>query len=319
MLSPTRSPNARTVRSDLIDFVWILIGLVLAAVGGSQFVEGAVGVARVHSLSVGVVGATLAAFATSSPELAVAVASSIDGRSEIALGDVAGSNVANLGLILGLAVLVRPLFVAKAELKRDLPWGIVSVVVVSVMILDGRLQRVEAIVLLLVFVAWLSRVLARPVSLTTDEVTESRRKVWARVAFGLTALVVAGRAIVVGAEGVGERFGWSDFVVGALLVAVATSTPELVTVLVSVKRGHTDLGVGTLIGSNIFNTMFIVGVAAAISDIDVDGSGVSVTLLLGAVACLAMWPWRGSRLGRSQGVLLVAVFGAHLVLTATLG
>ena len=302
-----------------MDFVWILIGLVLAAVGGSQFVEGAVGVARVHSLSVGVVGASLAAFATSSPELAVAVASAIDGRSEIALGDVAGSNVANLGLILGLAVLVRPLFVAKAELKRDLPWGVVSVVVVSVMILDGRLQRVEAVVLLLVFVAWLSRVLTRPVSLSVDAVGESRKKVWTRVAIGLTALIVAGRAIVVGAEGVGERFGWSDFVVGALLVAVATSTPELVTVMLSISRGHTDLGVGTLVGSNIFNTMFIVGVASSISEIDVDGSSVGVTLLLGAVACVFMWPWRGSRLGRWQGAVLVGVFGAHLVATASIG
>ncbi len=302
-----------------MDFVWILIGLVLAAVGGSQFVEGAVGVARVHSLSVGVVGASLAAFATSSPELAVAVASAIDGRSEIALGDVAGSNVANLGLILGLAVLVRPLFVAKAELKRDLPWGVVSVVVVSVMILDGGLQRVEAVVLLLVFVAWLSRVLTRPVSLSVDAVGESRKKVWTRVAIGLTALIVAGRAIVVGAEGVGERFGWSDFVVGALLVAVATSTPELVTVMLSISRGHTDLGVGTLVGSNIFNTMFIVGVASSISEIDVDGSSVGVTLLLGAVACVFMWPWRGSRLGRWQGAVLVGVFGAHLVATASIG
>lgn len=302
-----------------MDFVWILIGLVLAAVGGSQFVEGAVGVARVHSLSVGVVGASLAAFATSSPELAVAVASAIDGRSEIALGDVAGSNVANLGLILGLAVLVRPLFVAKAELKRDLPWGVVSVVVVSVMILDGRLQRVEAVVLLLVFVAWLSRVLTRPVSLSVDAVGESRKKVWMRVAIGLTALIVAGRAIVVGAEGVGERFGWSDFVVGALLVAVATSTPELVTVMLSISRGHTDLGVGTLVGSNIFNTMFIVGVASSISEIHVDGSSVGVTLLLGAVACVFMWPWRGSRLGRWQGAVLVGVFGAHLVATASIG
>ena len=319
MRSHMPSPSAKTTRGDVIDFVWILIGLVLAAVGGSQFVEGAVGVARVHSLSVGVVGATLAAFATSSPELAVAIASAVDGRPEIALGDVAGSNVANLGLILGLAVLIRPLFVAKAELRRDLPWGVVSVVIVSVMILDGRLQRLEAVVLLLVFVAWLSRVLARPVSLSVDEVGESRRKVWIRVAIGLTALVVAGRAIVVGAEGVGERFGWSDFVVGALLVAVATSTPELVTVLVSISRGHTDLGVGTLIGSNIFNTMFIVGVASVIAEIDVDGSGVSATLLLGAVACVLMWPWRGSRLGRSQGLALVAVFGAHLALTATLG
>ena len=317
MHSRMRSPVV--TESDLVDFVWILIGLVLAAVGGSQFVEGAVGVARVHSLSVGVVGASLAAFATSSPELAVAVASAIDGRSEIALGDVAGSNVANLGLILGLAVLVRPLFVAKAELKRDLPWGVVSVVVVSVMILDGRLQRVEAVVLLLVFVAWLSRVLTRPVSLSVDAVGESRKKVWMRVAIGLTALIVAGRAIVVGAEGVGERFGWSDFVVGALLVAVATSTPELVTVMLSISRGHTDLGVGTLVGSNIFNTMFIVGVASSISEIHVDGSSVGVTLLLGAVACVFMWPWRGSRLGRWQGAVLVGVFGAHLVATASIG
>jgi cation:H+ antiporter len=139
------------------------------------------------------------------------------------------------------------------------------------------------------------------------------------VAVGLTALVVAGRSIVVGAEGVGERFGWSDFVVGALLVAVATSMPELVTVLVSIRRGHTDLGVGTLVGSNIFNTMFIVGVASVISEIDVDGSAVAVTLLLGAAACVLMWPWRGSRLGRWQGAVLVGVFGAHLIATASIG
>ncbi|MGA1650114.1 MAG: sodium:calcium antiporter, partial [Ilumatobacteraceae bacterium] len=131
-----RSLNERDV--DLIDFVWLLTGFALAAWGGSRFVDGAVGVARVHSVSTSVVGVTLAAFATSSPELAVAVASAIDGRPEIALGDVAGSNVTNLGLVLGLAVLVRPVSVARSELRRDLPGAVVSVIVVAVMILDDR-------------------------------------------------------------------------------------------------------------------------------------------------------------------------------------
>lgn len=262
----------------------------------------------------------MAAFATSSPELAVAVASAIDGRPEIALGDVAGSNVANLGLILGLAVLVRPILIARSELRRDVPWAVVSVVAVSVMVLDGRLQRVEAVVLLVVFAGWLSRVLARttPVPDVVEDVP-SRRQVWIRVAVGLVALIVAGRLVVIGAEGVGARFGWSDFVVGAILVAVATSMPELVTVAISLARGHVDLGVGALLGSNIFNTMFIVGVASAISEIEVDGPAVSATLTIGAVVAVMVWPWRASRLGRAQGALLMSLFVVHLGVVAATG
>ena len=185
-----RSPNARS--GDPIEFAWLLIGFVLATWGGARFVDGAVGVARIHSMSTGVVGATLAAFATSSPELAVAVASAVDGRPEIALGDVAGSNAANLGLILGLAALVRPILVARTELRRDLPWAVVSVVAVSLMILDGRLQRIEAVVLLAVFVGWLSRVLSRPRTVQIVEAAESsRREVWTAVTSGSVALVVA--------------------------------------------------------------------------------------------------------------------------------
>ena len=317
---PCRTPSPSARSGDLIEFVWLLIGFVSAAWGGSRFVDGAVGVARAHSMSTGVVGATLAAFATSSPELAVAVASAIDGRPEIALGDVAGSNVANLGLILGLAVLVRPILIARSELRRDVPWAVVSVVAVSVMVLDGRLQRVEAVVLLVVFAGWLSRVLARttPVPDVVEDVP-SRRQVWIRVAVGLVALIVAGRLVVIGAEGVGARFGWSDFVVGAILVAVATSMPELVTVAISLARGHVDLGVGALLGSNIFNTMFIVGVASAISEIEVDGPAVSATLTIGAVVAVMVWPWRASRLGRAQGALLMSLFVVHLGVVAATG
>ena len=312
------SPSARA--GERIEFVWLLIGFGLAAWGGARFVDGAIGVARAHSMSTGVVGATLAAFATSSPELAVAVASAIDGRSEIALGDVAGSNVANLGLVLGLAVVARPVLVSKTEVRRDLPWAVVSVVTVSVMILDGRLDRLEAAVLLAVFVGWVSRVLVRSsVPVTVEIDVSSRRLVWMQVARGLVALVAAGRLIVVGAEGVGERFGWSDFLVGAVLVAVATSMPELVTVVISIRRGHAELGVGALLGSNIFNTMFIVGVAGAISTIDVGGRSVSATLLIGAVVALMVWPWRASRLGRAQGALLMSLFVVHLVVVAATG
>ena len=125
--------------------------------------------------------------------------------------------------------------------------------------------------------------------------------------------------VVAGAEGVGDRFGWSDFVVGAILVAIATSMPEFVTVVVSVVRGHVDLGVGALLGSNIFNTMFIVGVASAISEIEVDGRAVSATLLIGAVVAVMVWPWRGSRLGRWQGALLIGVFVAHIGAVALAG
>lgn len=282
-------------------------------------------------MSAGVVGATLAAFATSSPELAVAVASAIDGRPEIALGDVAGSNVANLGLILGLAVVIRPILVEKSEVRRDLPWAVLTVAAVSIMILDGRIQRFEAIVLLVAFVVWITRTLRSSngavgevgvddgVDDGVDEARPSGRQVWTRVGLGLVGLIVAGRLIVVGAEGVGERFGWSDFVVGAVLVAIATSMPEFVTVMISVVRGHVDLGVGALLGSNIFNTVFVVGVASVISEIDVAGRSVSVALVIGALAAALVWPWRRSRLGRWQGLALMSCFALHLIATAAFG
>jgi len=296
----------------------LVLGSVLAGVGGELFVRGLVTLAVWWRVPAGIIGATIGAFATSAPELSVAVNSAVAGRPEIALGGVLGSNVVNIGLILGIALLFAVIVVDGGTLAREYPAAAAAPLVVGLLALDGELGRIDGLVLLVVFVAWLSQsvIAARRIRAATPPVLaeRSRTVVVVNLGLGLALLVVSGRLILTGAVGFSEALGWDGFVVGAVLVALGTSAPELATVLIARVRGHDEVAVGTLLGSNIFNTLLIVGTAAAIHPITADSFQTDVGVLASALLVLLIIPVAG-RLTRRRSLPLL---GAYVVVLALL-
>lgn len=308
--------------------ILLLIGLACACVGGELFLRGAVGLARWARIPAGVVGATVAAFATSSPELSVAVSSSLAGNPVVSLGDAIGSNVVNIGAILGIALLISSTRVPRESLRWDFPVALLVPFAVGLLALDGGLSRFDGVLLLASFVAWLmvtvidaARQRSAKVNGEATEEVLAVRPVPA-VGFslvGLILLVVAGRTIVSGAVGIATAFGLSPFVIGATVVAIGTSVPELVTTVLAKAKGHQEIALGTVLGSNIFNGLFIIGVAAVIHPIQpISLPGLATGLVTGALLTACAFPPASGMLGRGRGALLLALYVAYVAALLTL-
>lgn len=299
-----------------MDYLILLAGLGCAAIGGELFVRGIVGIARWARISAGIIGATFAAFATSSPELSVSITSALAQQPQIALGDALGSNVVNLALILGLALLISPLDAARESIRRDFSVALLVPVLLAVLGYDGLLSRADGIILLSVFVAWLVAVILevrRQRSAAGAVLGESRH--WRATVFalsGLGFLVASGRLIVSGAGSIALQHGIDPFVIGATLVAVGTSAPEFATAIVSKLRGHDEIGLGTLLGSNIFNGLFIIAVASVLHPIALSRESVALGLAFGFLATLASLPGARGKLSRERGLLLLALYAGYL-------
>lgn len=295
----------------------VVLGIGTAALGGELFVRGLVGLAVRARLAPGIVGATVAAFATSSPELSVGLNSAGEGVPEIALGDALGSNVVNVGLVLGLALAIGGATPRRADLNRDLPVALIAPLVTLGLAVDGTIGRVDGAVLLACFAAWLTvtvRQAVRERDATGAVLAERRHRLIARdVLVGLVLLVLAGRLIVVAARGIGDALGWDVFTVGAVFVAVGTSVPELATTITARLRGHDEVGVGTVLGSNIFNGLLIVGVAAVITPMRVSSGEIAVAVAAGVLGLLLVLPGRGARIGRGRGAALLTLYVGYVV------
>jgi cation:H+ antiporter len=296
--------------------LYLLAGLICAAIGGELFVRGIVGIAVWARISAGIIGATFAAFATSSPELSVSVTSALAGTPQIALGDALGSNVVNIALILGIGLLIAPLHASRDTLKRDFPVALLVPALLGLLAMDGTLSRTDGGILLLIFVAWLGVMVRevrrqRSAAATVLAETSHRRAILESIV-GLGLLVASGKLIVTGATGIATSYGIDPFVIGATMVAIGTSAPELATMVVSRLRGHDEVGLGTMLGSNIFNGLFIVGIAACIHPITISFSEAAAGLGFGLVSSAFVFPGATGRLDQRRGALLVGLYLAYI-------
>jgi len=304
------------------DFLTLLAAIPLAALGGSAFLRGVLGVAAWLRLPRALVATTLAAFATSSPELTVSSLAALSGRPEIGLGGALGSNVVNIGLILGGALLFGALVVRWAEWRRDFVLALSVPVLTLLLALDGTLSRAEGALLLTLFALWLTLVARQAIahrreSMTADSAPGRPGRAWLFLLSGLAGLLLAGRLFVTGASGFAEALGVHPYLIGVTVVAIGTSLPELVTVLLSRLRGHDDVGLGTLLGSNLFNGLAIVGVAATIHPIQAPPGQVVAALAFGVLMLLLMLPHSGA-LSRQRGLALLAAYAVFIVVTVSL-
>lgn len=301
------------------DLLYLLAAVPAAAVGGAIFLQGVLGVADWLRLPKFLVATTLAAFATSSPELAVSSLAALAGKPGIGLGDALGSNVVNVGLIMGLALLLGPVMARLDDYRRDFMLALAVPAFTLVLARDGLLSRSEGVVLLAVFAGWLTLVVRQAMAHRRQaslEVSTAGRpaRAWLMVLLGLVGLVLAGRLFVTGASGIAVTLGVHPYVIGATVVALGTSLPELVTVMLSRWRGHDDVGLGTLLGSNLFNGLGIVGLTAAIHPIRAPLNELAVALAFGVLTVLLMLP-RGGALSRRRGLALIGAYAGFVIMT----
>lgn len=294
----------------------VVAGIICAGIGGELFVRGSVGLAQWMRIPAGLIGATVAAFATSSPELSVAISAGIAGEPQIALGDSLGSNVVNVALILGTALAISAIRTPRSSLNRDFPVALLVPIATGLMLIDGVLSRLDGGLLLTAFAAWLAATIveARNQRSAVAPVLAAVNR-WSIVGsclLGLALLIAAGKLIVIGAQSIAAAYGVSQFIIGATVVAVGTSVPELATAVVAKLKGHDEVGLGTILGSNIFNGLFIVGLVAVIHPIRVAWQSVAVALAAGVVALISSFPPRDGLIVRRRGALLIALYCIYL-------
>ncbi len=305
----------------IIDLALLVGGLVLLVVSADQFVLGASRVAQLFSLSPLVVGAVVIGFGTSAPELVVSVTAAAGGDLALGAGNVVGSNVANLSLVLAAAAMTTRLAIAPGILRREAPVSVVATCLFAVVVIDGNITRLEGVGLAVAMVIALVVLLAGGLRAQQEAQplsTGHRRSHEAlRLVAGLTGVVLAARLVVDGATGLAAGWGLTGGFVGFSLVAVGTSLPELVTTLAAARRRETGLIVGNLLGSNVFNSltvgagMGLVG-PGLIDDDALVGTGITVMVVV-AIAAYAMAA-RGLFLGRLDGVILFGIYLVAMVL-----
>lgn len=294
------------------DALFLLAGVICAGLGGELFVRGTVGLAHWWRIPPGIIGATVAAFATSSPELSVSVSAALAERPHIALGDALGSNVVNVALILALVLVMGGLQGSPDSIKRDFRIALLVPVLTALLLFDHTLSRTDGVLMLFAFVVWLvtTAIEVRKQRSVADEVLGAHRHgvILLSCGVGLALLVAAGLLIVRGATGIALSLGLDTFVIGATVVAIGTSTPELATVVIAKLRGHNEISLGTILGSNIFNGLFIVAVAAVIQPIHVRLPDLVLTLTAGLLALLLAYPPANGFIDRRRGVLLLTLY-----------
>lgn len=298
------------------EYVALLLGIACAGIGGELFVRGAVGLAYWARVSKGIIGATVAAFATSSPELSVSINAAMAGKPQIALGDALGSNIVNVALILALALVISGIQSPRDSVKRDFPVALLIPVITGVLFLDGVLSRLDGLLMLCLFLAWLvATVIEARKQRNSAGMVLGEHRGWliaVSCVAGFALLVAAGNLIVMGAKGIAISFGIDEFIIGATIVAVGTSVPELATAIMAKLRGHDEVGLGTILGSNIFNGIFIVAIAAVIHPITVAWREVAITLVFGLVSMAFTYPTRKGFIERRRGALLLVLYAAYL-------
>lgn len=266
----------------IINIGLLIIGLGGLFLGGNWLVDGASRLARSFGMPPLIIGLTIVAFGTSSPELMVSLRAAISGASDIAIGNVVGSNIANVGLILGVTGLVLPIHVEESLVRREIPLTIGISVVCLFLFLDGEVGRIDGLFLFVGFIAFnvlmfLLRPREKPLKkkdVPTNTEGVNRMREFGRLVVGIAVLLVGAEATVSGATAIALNLGISEIVIGLTVVAFGTSLPELAASLIAAFRGQSDIAVGNVIGSNVANLLLILGLTSLVQPIPINDPGV---------------------------------------------
>ena len=318
--------------TTFVSLLLIAAGIAVLGVGADLLVRGAVSIAKAVKISAAVIGLTIVAMGTSLPELTVSVSAALRGASEIAVGNVVGSNIFNIGIVLGLAAIVRPIRVHSSAVRLEWPFMFLASFQLLLLARDGRIDRLEGaffVIGLALFTAYAVRVGRAEVGTEAaadfaDEI--GRRdvdvaaigvgKALLLIGAGVGLLVAGGEALLRGAVDLARAGGMSDRVIGLTIVSAGTSMPELATSIVAARRGQSEIALGNVVGSNIFNILGILGIVAFVRPMSVSPLMVSndMTWMLGFAVFLFPMMRTNAVISRGEGALLVAAYAIYVAL-----
>lgn len=304
-----------------IDIFLLIGGFVLLIKGADLFVEGSASLARKLKIPSLVVGLTIVAMGTSAPELAVSISASCSGANSMAVSNVVGSNIFNLLVVLGACALIKPVGVTKDILKRDYPVSIFATVLFFVFLLLGNdIGRIEAGIFILLMAGYMVWTVKSALKNRAPEKDEQKKfnpiKCALFIILGAAAIVFGGNLVVDHASNLGAAVGMSETLIGLTICAIGTSLPELVTTIAAARKGETDMAMGNVIGSNIFNILFILGLSGVISPIEIASAEVMKTLIDSGfyiVVCILAYVFclTGKKITRVEGGILVLIYAGY--------
>ena len=327
-----------------MEYLWLIIGFVLLIKGADWFVVGSSDIAKLLKIPSIVIGLTVVAFGTSMPEASVSINAAINGDNSIAISNIIGSNIFNLLGVLGMSALLCPICCNKTAVKKEMPLSIISAAVLGILLCVGasfpgsadaalfdrlsagvyELDRIDGVILLLIFAYYLYSQISDALKnrklnpdAEEDNADKGKKNVWISlllIAVGLTGIIFGGDLVVDSATVIAQNFGMSQTFIGLTIVAIGTSLPELVTSMVAAHKGESDLALGNVVGSNIFNIIFILGFSALLSPMTIDIASLYDTAILIIVSLLALALMaRRMKVTRLQGVIYLLIYVLYFV------
>lgn len=307
-------------------YILLIIGFILLVKGADYFVDGSSSIAQIFHIPTVIIGLTIVAFGTSAPEAAVSITAALKGQNDIAMGNVIGSNIFNTLVVVGGCAMIKPLHVENSILKKDFPFSILVTVALFILGADvffygnigNVLSRSDGLVLILFFVIFIYSMISSALKSEKKEEEQPPKYSLGKgiliALIGIVGIIVGGQLVVNSASDIAISFGLSETLVGLTIVAVGTSLPELVTSLVAAKKGDSDIAMGNVVGSNIFNILLVLALSASIHPINVNILCIyDLIILLGISILTYIFAWTKRSVGRVEGGILVVLYILYMI------
>lgn len=309
----------------ILNVLFIFVGIVLVLWGADRLTDGAVAVAEKMKMPQIVIGLTIVAMGTSMPEFCVSLVSALKGTTDLAVGNIVGSNIFNTLLIVGVSAWVAPMTILKSTVRKDIPFALFASVILLIMCLDGNISRLDAGILFVLFLVFMyvtlkgAKTKENDTTAKTDSIEDNKKPMaaWLSIVWiivGLACLIGGSNLFAEGATKVAEHIGVSEAVIGLTIVAGGTSLPELATSVVSARKGNSGIAIGNVLGSNVFNILAILGVTGVITPMHLQGITM-LDLSMMVVSTLLVWLFSFTKykIARWEGVVLTIVFIGYMV------
>tara|TARA_B100001179_G_C18535510_1_gene379145 strand:+ start:152 stop:1114 length:963 start_codon:yes stop_codon:yes gene_type:complete len=314
---------------EIIDFGSVVFGLIILCIGGYAIVSGGVSLAKRLKISSMIIGLTVVAYGTSTPELAAAILAALNSHTELILGNIIGSNISNVGMVIGISAIFAPLLISKITVRKWIPIMIGVSLLVIAMSYDGEISQMDGVILIVALIGFTiytiktvkTHAITNTENIGTQHVEgelflsrykiETLPKALALIGTGIVLLFLGGHFTVNGAVAIAESFGLSQLVVGVIIVGIGTSLPELITSVIAIARKQTDIGVGNIVGSNIYNILLILGIAATMVGIPVSVDAFSNYYIMVAFSLVLFVGFR-KYIPRPIGFGLAVAFAIYL-------
>ena len=304
----------------ILNILFLVAGFYFLVKGADLFVDGSSSVAKIFKIPSVIIGLTIVSIGTSLPEAAVSVTASLSGSYDLSIANVIGSNIFNSLVVVGVSALICPFLIDRMIMKRDFPICTALTVLLAFMLRDNTLSRFEAIILLILFVSYILLLVMS--ALKNRQEAEEEYKtlpMWKSILFillGAAGIIAGGQLTVESAKFFAKAFGMSEMLIGLTVVAIGTSLPELVTSIVAAKKGESEIALGNVVGSNIFNILFILGLSGTVHPLGCEPSAlIDTCILIGICALIGAICLTGKKANRTEGAVCVVIYALYVTYT----